>query len=128
MDANFFEPLDSYTPKVDSSYAGCVQIQNLSGMMLQVVDGHYLRNYAFAIVSKKNEKLDGFVKNRKVKIHEMTISKASKKKKVVEQDAPKPEEVSQIGQTIDIDELAAMFTMEPGKFEKKESIENPDAI
>lgn len=125
MDENFFEPLDGYEPKLDSSYSGCVQIQNTSGMMLHVAEGFYLANYAFALISKKNKNLEKFTAKRKIKIHDFTVAKtAKKKKKPVEPKVETPE----IAQSIDIEELSAMFTMDKSKFEVANNDINHDEI
>jgi hypothetical protein len=116
MDINFFEPIDELVEKIDSSYAGCVQVQNISGSILQIAEGCYLRTYAFALVSEENNNLEKFIKTRKVKVHPLKFSK-TKKKKTTKQEPKEEDNVSKIGQSIDIDELAAMFTMDKSKFQ-----------
>lgn len=116
MDNNFFEPLDKYEEKLDSSFSGCVQIQNLSGGLLQVVDGVYMRNYSFGLVSKNNKNVEKFLKQRKIKIYEFSVAKAPKKKKIQEEKKIEMPPVEESVQSIDINNLTALFnTVESNK-------------
>lgn len=121
MDDNFFEPLDNYTEKLDSSYSGCLQIQNLSGGILQVSEGFYMRNYSFGLVSKSNKNIEKFTKQRKIKIYEFSVAKAPKKKKIQEEKKIEVPMAEEPAQSIDILNLTALFST-------KESNKNQDEI
>jgi hypothetical protein len=109
MNDNFFEPLDKYTEKLDSSYSGCLQIQNLSGGILQVSEGFYMRNYSFGLISKNNKNVEKFTKLRKIKIHEFSLVKAPKKKKIKEEKKIEVPVAEKPAQSIDINNLTALF-------------------
>ena len=111
MDENFFEPLDGYVAKFDNKYSACVQIQNISGTLLRVAEGFYLRNYSFALISKDNKNIDKFLKARKIKIHNFSVSKAPKKKKQVDEIRDVAETEEQKTTNVDIENLSSMFTM-----------------
>ena len=121
MDNNFFEPLDNYTEKLDSSFSGCIQIQNLSGGLLQVVEGFYMRNYSFGLVSKNNKNVEKFLRQRKIKVYEFSVAKAPKKKKIQEEKKIEVHVAEEPAQSIDIDNLTALFN-------SKESNKNQDEI
>lgn len=121
MDNSFFQPLDNYIEKLDSSYSDCVQIQNLSGGILQAAEGFYMRNYSFGLISKNNKNIEKFLKQRKIKVYEFSVIKAPRKKKIQEETKIEmlvPEETEQ---SIDIGNLAALFN-------KEESLKNQDEI
>lgn len=128
MDINFFEPLDKPVAKLDNSYNKCVQIQNTSGGMLHIAEGFYLRNYEYALISKDNPKFEKFLKLRKVKVHEFTVSKTAKKKKTVEVKPEVQDGIQETEQSIDIQELSAMFTIDKSKFEVENNGINQDEI
>ena len=121
MDDNFCELLDNFMEKLDSSYSDCVQVQNVSGGLLHVAEGVYVRNYSFAIVSKNNKNLKKFVERKKVLIHNFSITKAPKKKKVIPEIVNEAIEAEEIAQSIDITNLTAIFN-------PKESNKNQDEI
>lgn len=112
MDNNFFQPLDNYTEKLNSSYSDCVQIQNLSGGILQAVEGFYMRNYSFGLVSKNNKNIEKFLKQRKIKVYEFSVVKAAKKKKTEEKKEIEMPPAEKPAQSIDIDNLTALFSKE----------------
>ena len=112
MDNSFFQPLDSYVEKLDSSYSDCVQIQNLSGGILQAAEGFYMRNYSFGLISKNNKNFEKFLKQRKIKVYDFSVIKAPRKKKIKEEikvEMPISEETEQ---SIDIGNLTALFSKE----------------
>lgn len=121
MDDSFFQPLDSYTEKLDSSYSDCVQIQNLSGGILQAAEGFYMRNYSFGLVSKNNKNIEKFLKQRKIKVYDFSIVKAQKKKKIQEEVKIEMPVTEETVQSIDISNLTALFN-------KEESHKNRDEI
>jgi hypothetical protein len=113
MDENFFEALNGYQEKLDLQYSGCVQIQNTSGMLLRITNNCYLRNYGYAIVSRKNNNLEKLLKKRKIKSHQFELVKAPKTKKKVDKAQTKTAKTQETKQSIDVSELSAMFTMVP---------------
>ena len=121
MDDNFCELLDNCVEKLDSSYSGCVQVQNVSGGLLHVAEGVYVRNYSFAIVSKNNKNLKRFLDRKKVLIHNFSITKAPKKKKVIPEIVSETIEAEEIAQSIDMINLTAVFN-------SKERNKNQDEI
>jgi hypothetical protein len=121
MDSNFFEPLDKYEEKLDSSYSDCVQIQNLSGSILQAAGGFYMRNYSFGLVSKNNKNIEKFLQQRKIKVYEFSVVKPTKKKKIKEQQKVEMPPAEKPSQSIDIHNLTALFN-------KEESNKNQDEI
>ena len=112
MDNSFFQPLDNYTEKLDSSYSDCFQIQNLSGGILQAAEGFYMRNYSFGLVSKNNKNIEKFLKQRKIKVYDFSIVKAPKKKKIQEETKVEMPVAEETAQSIDIVNLTALFSKE----------------
>ena len=81
MDTSFFQSLDGPVDKADAEFDGYIQILNISGSILQVVDGWYLRANKCAFVHPDNPKVQKLLKLRRIKTMPFKLQKAKKKSK-----------------------------------------------
>lgn len=100
MDINFFESYEEPLDKVSAEMAGYIQILNISGSIIPVVEGWYLRTHKYAFVHPDNPKVQKLLKLRRVMEIPFTIDKTKKKKskQVIQQPSEPVKEMDELNE------------------------------
>lgn len=106
MDINFFESFEEPLEKAPAEMAGYIQILNISGSIIPVVEGWYLRTHKCAFVHPDNLKVQKLLKLRRVREIPFTIDK-TKKKKPKQITQPPSESVKEMGELKELENLFA---------------------
>lgn len=83
MDIEYFKSLDSAVEKAPSEMKGLIQVLNVSGSILHILDGRYLRTMKYAFVHPNNPRIQNLIKSRKIQDIPFRLEAASRKKKEI---------------------------------------------
>ncbi len=106
MDINFFQALDECVDKAPAEMQGCIQIHNVSGSIIPVIEGWYLRTYKSAFVNPDNPKVQKLIKLRRVRVVPFELEKPTKKKKIKQIPEKSSEDVKKLNE---LEQLENMF-------------------
>jgi hypothetical protein len=107
MDINFFQALDECVDKAPAEMRGYIQIHNVSGSIIPVVEGWYLRTFKAAFVHPDNAKVQKLIKLRRVRVVPFELEKPIKSKKTKQIPEEPSEDVKKI---TELDMLENMFS------------------
>jgi hypothetical protein len=107
MDIDFFKALDECVDKAPAEMRGYIQIHNVSGSIIPVVEGWYLRTFKCAFVHPDNAKVQKLIKLRRVRVVPFELEKPIKSKKTKQIPEEPSEDVKKI---TELDLLENMFS------------------
>ena len=81
MDIDFFQGFETAVDKAPAEMQGYIQIHNISGEIIPVVEGWYLRTFKCAFVHPDNPKVQRLIERRRVRVVPFSIDKSKKPKK-----------------------------------------------
>jgi hypothetical protein len=114
MDTNFFQSLDGPVDKAGAEFDGYIQVLNISGSIVQVVDGWYLRANKCAFVHPDNQKVQKLLKLRRIKSMPFKPKKKSKSKNIIEAPSQSVKETNEL-QTLENMFLKPLVTESNGE-------------
>lgn len=107
MDINFFKAFDECLDRAPAEMRGYIQIHNVSGSIIPVVEGWYLRTFKSAFVHPDNPKVQKLIKLRRVRIVPFELEKPVKNKKSEQISEESSKDVKKI---TELDLLENMFS------------------